>query len=51
MRSYADWPRFGGLTNAEVAETVGLTERSIERQWAFARVWLLRAMSAGSDPA
>ena len=35
---------FGGLTNAEVAETIGVTERSIERQWAFARVWLLRAM-------
>ena len=35
---------FGGLTNAEVAETVGVTERSIERQWAFAKVWLLRAM-------
>jgi RNA polymerase sigma factor (TIGR02999 family) len=35
---------FGGLTNAEVAETLGLTERSIERQWAFAKVWLLRAM-------
>jgi RNA polymerase sigma factor (TIGR02999 family) len=35
---------FGGLTNGEVAETLQLTERSIERQWAFARVWLLRAM-------
>jgi RNA polymerase sigma factor (TIGR02999 family) len=35
---------FGGLTNAEVAETLGVTERSIERQWAFARVWLLRTM-------
>ncbi len=35
---------FGGLTNAEVAETIGVTERSIERQWAFAKVWLLRAM-------
>ena len=39
---------FGGLTNAEVAETLHVTERSIERQWAFARVWLLRAMR--SDP-
>jgi len=39
---------FGGLTNAEVAETVGVTERSIERQWAFAKVWLLRAMR--TDP-
>ena len=35
---------FGGLTNAEAAESVGITERSIERQWAFAKVWLLRAM-------
>lgn len=35
---------FGGLTNAEAAESVGVTERSIERQWAFAKVWLLRAM-------
>lgn len=39
---------FGGLTNAEVAETVGVTERTVERQWAFAKVWLLRAMRA--DP-
>jgi RNA polymerase sigma factor (TIGR02999 family) len=35
---------FGGLTNAEAAETLGITERSVERQWAFAKVWLLRAM-------
>ena len=35
---------FGGLTNAEAAETIGITERSIERQWAFAKVWLLRVM-------
>ncbi len=35
---------FGGLTNAETAEAIGVTERSVERQWAFAKVWLLRAM-------
>lgn len=35
---------FGGLTNAEVATTLGVTERSIERQWAFTRVWLLKTM-------
>ena len=39
---------FGGLTNAEAAESIGVTERSIERQWAFAKVWLLRAMRADS---
>ena len=35
---------FGGLTNAEAAESIGITERSVERQWAFAKVWLMRAM-------
>lgn len=28
---------FGGLTNREVADMEGVTERTIERQWAFAR--------------
>jgi len=31
---------FGGLTNAEVAEMEGVGERTIERQWAFARTCL-----------
>jgi len=39
---------FGGLTNAEVAEALQVTERTVERQWAFARVWLLRAMRSDS---
>jgi RNA polymerase sigma factor (TIGR02999 family) len=35
---------FGGLTNREVAETLGVTERTIERQWAFAKAWLFRCI-------
>ena len=31
---------FGGLTNQEVAESLGVTERTIERQWAYAKAWL-----------
>ncbi len=31
---------FGGLTNREVAETLKLTERTVERHWAFAKAWL-----------
>ncbi len=37
---------FGGLTNGEVAESLGVTERTIERQWAFAKVWLFRRIKA-----
>jgi RNA polymerase sigma factor (TIGR02999 family) len=32
---------FGGLTNREVAESLGVTERTVERQWAYARSTLL----------
>jgi RNA polymerase sigma factor (TIGR02999 family) len=35
---------FGGLTNQEVAEILGVTERTIERQWAFAKAWLFRSI-------
>jgi RNA polymerase sigma factor (TIGR02999 family) len=31
---------FGGLTNKEVAGILGLSERSVERQWAYARTLL-----------
>jgi RNA polymerase sigma factor (TIGR02999 family) len=33
---------FGGLTNQEVAENVGVTERTVERQWAYAKTWLFQ---------
>ena len=32
---------FGGLTNQEAAEMLGVAERTIGRQWAFAKAWLL----------
>src|SRR5262245_45989317 len=40
---------FVGLTDREVAEALGVTERTIERHWAYAKVWLLRAMREGND--
>jgi RNA polymerase sigma factor (TIGR02999 family) len=36
---------FGGLSNEEVAETVGLSKRTLDRQWAYARAWLFRNIS------
>jgi RNA polymerase sigma factor (TIGR02999 family) len=33
---------FGGLTNEEVAQSLGVVERTVERQWAYAKAWLYR---------
>jgi len=33
---------FGGLSNEEVAENLGLGERTVGRQWASAKGWLFR---------
>ncbi len=36
---------FGGLTAIEAAEVLGVTSRTVERDWKFARVWLYRQVS------
>jgi RNA polymerase sigma factor (TIGR02999 family) len=35
---------FGGLTNQEVAEILEVTERTVERQWAYAKAWLFQSI-------
>jgi len=35
---------FGGLTNQQVAETLGVTERTVERHWAYAKAWLFQSI-------
>lgn len=35
---------FAGLTEEEVAELHGVSTRTIEREWRFARAWLVRAL-------
>ena len=39
---------FGGLTNQEVAENLGVTERTVERHWAYAKAWLFQSIRAQS---
>lgn len=39
---------FAGLPTNEVAEVLGVSLRTAERQWAFARAWLYREIE-GSD--
>ncbi len=35
---------FGGLTREETAEVLGVTRRTVERDWSFARLWLIREL-------
>jgi RNA polymerase sigma factor (TIGR02999 family) len=35
---------FGGLTNREVAEHLGVSETTVEADWRFARAWLSREL-------
>ncbi len=37
---------FSGLTSAQAADCLGLSQRTAERLWAFARAWLYREMEA-----
>lgn len=39
---------FGGLTLAEAAEVLGVTSKTVTREWSTARLWLLDRMSSGS---
>jgi RNA polymerase sigma factor (TIGR02999 family) len=32
---------FGGLTDSEVAEALSVSERTVERHWAYAKAWLI----------
>jgi RNA polymerase sigma factor (TIGR02999 family) len=37
---------FGGRTNQEVAESLAVTERTVERHWAYAKAWLFQNIRA-----
>ena len=39
---------FGGLTNDETAEVLGLSLATVKREWATAKAWLYREMSSAA---
>lgn len=36
---------FGGMNNAEIAEALGISERTVGREWQSARLWLYRELN------
>lgn len=38
---------FGGLTNAEAGDALGIHERTVKRDWQFARAWLIGQLNGG----
>jgi DNA-directed RNA polymerase specialized sigma24 family protein len=36
--------RFGGMEEKEIAEALGVSERTVRRDWVKARAWLYRAL-------
>jgi RNA polymerase sigma-70 factor, ECF subfamily len=38
---------FGGLSELEVAEVLGVSERTVRRGWTMAKAWLRREMQRG----
>jgi RNA polymerase sigma-70 factor, ECF subfamily len=41
---------FGGLSNEEAAEVLGVSAPTVQRQWAGARAWLFQAMREEETP-
>jgi RNA polymerase sigma factor (sigma-70 family) len=35
---------FGGLTNAEAAAVLGISERTARNDWSFAKAWLAKEL-------
>jgi DNA-directed RNA polymerase specialized sigma24 family protein len=42
---------FGGLSNQEAAEVLGVSERTVKREWRSAKAWLVhRLTEPGPSP-
>ncbi len=42
LRQVVEYRYFAGLTDAEIAACLGVTRRTVQRDWARARSWLNR---------
>jgi RNA polymerase sigma factor (TIGR02999 family) len=42
---------FAGMSEEEIAEALGISLRTVQRDWSRARAWLQRALDGGDSPA
>jgi len=49
MASVVELRYFGGLSNLEVAEVLGIAERTVKREWQLARAWLYTRVSRSAE--
>jgi hypothetical protein len=42
---------FAGLSVVQTAEALGISRATADRYWAYAKVWLYRAVTGGDEPA
>ena len=49
MAAVVEMRCFGGLTHAEIAEVLGVDERTVKRDWQVARAWMFSRLRGGSD--
>jgi RNA polymerase sigma factor (TIGR02999 family) len=50
QRQVVEYRFFGGLEEKEIAELLGVTERTVRRDWVKARAWLYRELYPDADP-
>jgi len=50
LRQVVELRFFGGLTEEEIATTMGVTTRTIQRDWVKARAWLHKELATGRGP-
>jgi DNA-directed RNA polymerase specialized sigma24 family protein len=39
---------FVGLDHEEIAQLLGVSDKTVQRHWAFAKAWLARAIQKGN---
>lgn len=50
LRALVEYRYFGGLSERETAEVLGVSERTVQRDWARARAWLHKELYASAGP-